>query len=135
MARVIFVYFCYAWTLWTFLSWVPQFLLHQYHLRLSNSALFSSLVFSGGVAGDALGGIVSDWLLRRTGRVLRARRDLVIFGMAGSFICSAPILLLHSPLAAAICLSLTFFFAELTIGLCGPFPWISHPNLPAPPAA
>ena len=35
---------------------------------------------------------------------------------SGSLLCSAPILVLHSPLAAAICLSLTFFFAEVTIG-------------------
>jgi MFS family permease len=116
MAPVIFVYFCYGWTLWTFLSWVPQFMLHNYNLDLKNSALFSSLVFSGGVVGDALGGIVSDRLLRRTGNLRRARRDLVIFGMAGSLLCSVPILFLHSPLAAALCLSGTFFFAELTIG-------------------
>jgi nitrate/nitrite transporter NarK len=31
-------------------------------------------------------------------------------------LCSIPILFLHSPLAAALCLSGTFFFAELTIG-------------------
>jgi sugar phosphate permease len=116
MAPVIFVYFCYGWTLWTFLSWLPQFMLHQYNLKLSDSALFSSLVFFGGVVGDALGGFVSDWLLRRTGSLRRARRDLVIFGMAGSLACSVPILFLHSPLAAALCLSCTFFFAELTIG-------------------
>ena len=53
MAPVIFVYFCYGWTLWTFLSWLPQFMLHQYNLKLSDSALFASLVFSGGVAGGA----------------------------------------------------------------------------------
>jgi MFS family permease len=116
MAPVIFVYFCYGWTLWTFLSWVPQFMLHNYNLDLKNSALFASLVFAGGVVGDALGGIVSDRLLRRTGNLRWARRNLVIFGMAGSLLCSVPILFVHSPLAAALCLSGTFFFAELTIG-------------------
>jgi MFS family permease len=116
MAPVIFVYFCYGWTLWTFLSWVPQFMLHNYDLDLKNSALFASLVFAGGVVGDALGGIVSDWLLRRTGNLKRARRDLVIAGMAGSLLCSVPILFPRSPLVAALCLSGTFFFAELTIG-------------------
>ena len=116
MAPVIFVYFCYGWTLWTFLSWVPQFMLHNYNLDLKNSALFASLVFAGGVVGDALGGVISDGVLRRTGNLRWARRNLVIFGMAGSLLCSIPILFLHSPLAAALCLSGTFFFAELTIG-------------------
>ncbi len=116
MAPVIFVYFCYGWTLWTFLSWVPQFLLHAYNLNLKNSALFASLVFTGGVVGDALGGFVSDWLLRRTGNLLTARRNLVVFGMAGSLACSVPILFIGDATVAALCLAGTFFFAELTIG-------------------
>ena len=116
MAPVIFVYFCYGWTLWTFLSWVPQFLLHNYHLNLKNSALFASLVFMGGVLGDALGGFISDWLLRRTGSLVVARRNLVMVGMAGSLLCSVPILFSADPVVAAVCLSATFFFAELTIG-------------------
>jgi MFS family permease len=116
MAPVTFVYFCYGWTLWTFLSWVPQFMLHNFGLDLKNSALFSTLVFTGGVLGDALGGVVSDGLLRRTGNLLRARRDLVIFGMACSLLCSLPILFVHDPLVAAFSLAGTFFFAELTIG-------------------
>jgi MFS family permease len=116
MAPVTFVYFCYGWTLWTFLTWVPQFMLHAYNLKLSDSALFSSLVFFGGVLGDALGGLVSDWLYRRTGSLIRARRDLVIFGMIGSFICSAPVLFVTDPMLAALALGGAFFFAELTIG-------------------
>ena len=116
MAPVIFVYFCYGWTLWTFLSWVPQFLLHNYNLNLKNSAIFASLVFTAGVAGDALGGFVSDWLLRRTGSLITARRNLVVLGMTGSLACSVPILFIGNPGAAAVCLAGTFFFAELTIG-------------------
>jgi sugar phosphate permease len=116
MGPVIFVYFCYGWTLWTFLSWVPQFLLHAYHLNLKDSAVFASLIFVGGVAGDALGGVVSDALLRRTGNLRRARRDVVITGMIGSLLCSAPILFVTSPTAAALSLGGAFFFAELTIG-------------------
>ena len=116
MAPVTFVYFCYGWTLWTFLTWVPQFMLHAYNLNLKNSALFSSLVFFGGVIGDALGGWASDAILRRTGSLVRARRDLVIFGMVGSLVCSAPILVITDPVMAALCLGGAFFFAELTIG-------------------
>ncbi len=116
MAPVIFVYFCYGWTLWTFLSWVPQFMLHNYNLNLKSSALFASLVFFGGVLGDALGGYVSDMILRRTGSLVQARRNLVVFGMGGSLLCSVPILLTADPTVAALCLAGTFFFAELTIG-------------------
>jgi len=128
MAPVTFVYFCYGWTLWTFLSWVPQFMLHNFNLDLKNSAVFSMLVFTGGVLGDALGGVISDWLLRRTGSLLRARRDLVVFGMACSLACSLPILFVHDPLVAAISLAGTFFFAELTIGPMWAIPMDIAPN-------
>ena len=116
MAPVTFVYFCYGWTLWTFLSWVPQFMLHAYKLDLKNSALFASLVFFGGVVGDALGGWLSDWIYRKTGSLTRARRDLVIVGLVGSFVCSAPVLFVTDPVLAALSLGGAFFFAELTIG-------------------
>jgi MFS family permease len=116
MAPVTFVYFCYGWTLWTFLSWVPQFMLHAYNLKISSSALFSGLVFFCGVLGDALGGFVSDWLYRRTGSLTVARRNLVVVGMIGSFLCSAPVLFVTDPTYAAMPLGGAFFFAELTIG-------------------
>jgi sugar phosphate permease len=60
MAPVTTVYFCYGWTLWLYLAWIPSFFLHNYQLNLKNSALFSTGVFLAGVFGDSVGGIVSD---------------------------------------------------------------------------
>lgn len=128
MAPVTFVYFCYGWTLWTFLTWVPQFMLNLYQLNLKDSALFAALVFGGGVIGDALGGWLSDRILARTGSLTRARRDLVVFGLAGSLVCSAPILFITDPLWAAIALAGAFFFAEITIGPMWAIPMDIAPN-------
>ena len=116
MAPVTFVYFCYGWTLWNFLSWVPQFMLHVYKLIPRDFGLFAMLVFGGGVVGNALGGGVSDWMMRRPGSLLRARRDLVIIGLTGSLICSVPVLFVTDPMLAALSLGSAFFFAEITIG-------------------
>jgi len=116
MLPVTAVYFCYAWTLWLYLAWIPMFFLHSYKLDLKTSALFSGGVFFGGVVGDALGGIVSDHLYQKTHNLDRARRNLVVFGFLGSLIFMAPILFLHNVTWAALCLSLAFFFAEFTIG-------------------
>ena len=129
MAPVTFTYFCYGWTLWTFLSWVPQFMLHAYHLNLKNSALFASIVFFGGVLGDALGGLVSDRILRTTGSLVRARRDLVVGGFTLSLLCSIPILFLHDATAAALALGGAFFFAESTIGPMWATPMDIAPDL------
>lgn len=116
MAPVTFTYFCYGWTLWTFLSWVPSFMHHAYGLDLKHSALFSSIVFLGGMAGDALGGLLSDRILAATGSLVRARRDLVVLCLLLSLASSVPILFVHGATAAALALGAAFFFAEMTIG-------------------
>ena len=116
MLPVTAVYFCYAWTLWLYLAWIPMFFLHSYNLDLRTSALFSGGVFLGGVVGDALGGIVSDYIFRKTRDLNRARRDLVVFGFLCSLAFMTPILFIHNVGWAALFLSIAFFFSEFTIG-------------------
>ncbi len=78
MLPVTAVYFCYAWTLWLYLAWIPSFFLHSYHLKLQDSAFFSAGVFFAGVVGNTLGGVLSDRILSRTGSRNQARRNLVV---------------------------------------------------------
>ncbi|HLZ67845.1 MAG TPA: MFS transporter [Aliidongia sp.] len=116
MAPVTIVYFCYGWTLWLFLSWIPSYFLHNYNMKLSSSALFAASVFAAGVLGDSMGGWFSDRLLRRTGSVTRARRDMVVLGMLGALCSLMPMLFIHDLTVSVVCLASGFFFAELTIG-------------------
>ena len=116
MTPVIAVYFCYGWTLWLFLSWIPSFFKNEYHLDLQNSALFASGVFLSGVAGDTLGGIVSDRLFEHTKNLNVARRNLVAVMMALCCVSLAPILYTHNIRVVALALSAGFFCAEFTIG-------------------
>jgi MFS family permease len=116
MWPVTLVYFCYGWTLWLYLSWIPSYFLHSHGLDLKRSVLFASGVFFAGVVGDTLGGVVSDWLVRKTGDLRVARRNLVMIGLLGAAVSLVPLLLTRDLAVAAICLSLGFFFAELTIG-------------------
>ena len=109
-------YFCYGWTLWFFLAWIPQYFLHAYNLRLSSSALFASGVFFGGVVGDALGGIVSDRIYEHTGDRKKARRNLVVMGFLCSGLLMIPVLFISNVAVVAVLLSAAFFFAEFTVG-------------------
>ena len=85
--------FCYGWTLWLFLSWIPAFFFENYHQKLQASALFSSGVFFAGVVGDTAGGIISDRLLRKTGSLLVARRSVMVMGFVGAFLFLIPVIL------------------------------------------
>jgi MFS family permease len=115
IAPVTAVDFCYGWTLWVFLTWLPSFFLKSFGLDLAHSALFSGGVLLGGVAGDWVGGYVSDRIYRRTGNLESARRNVIIVGMLGAFVFLVPVVLTHDLTTVAICLSLAFFFSELVV--------------------
>lgn len=116
MLPVTIVYFCYGWTLWLFLSWIPQYFLHSYDLDLKKSAIFASSVFFAGVVGDTLGGIVTDKILKRTGNVKMARSYMVAVCMLLTLLSLLPIMFYHNISISILCLSAGFFFAEMTIG-------------------
>jgi MFS family permease len=122
MIPVTIVYFCYGWTLWLFLSWIPQFFQQNFKLQLRDSALLASGVFLAGVLGDSLGGILSDRIFRRTRNLLLARRNLVVICFLGSAACLLPLMFTRDQNAVVLCLSGGFFLVEMTIGPMGAIP-------------
>jgi sugar phosphate permease len=117
IARILpvsLVFFCHAWTLWLFLTWLPTFFAESYKLDLKHSALFTSGVFLAGMVGDTAGGLLTDAIYKRTGDVNRARRDAVIIGFAGSLIFLLPVFFVHNPFAVTAALGASLFFLEMT---------------------
>jgi nitrate/nitrite transporter NarK len=113
---VTLTYFCYGGSLGLFLNWLPSFFLQGYHLDIKKSALYASGVFFAGVVGDALGGIISDYLLHKTGNVKLSRLSVIVTGMLGATACLIPVLFSRDISTLAFCLSGGFFFLELVIG-------------------
>lgn len=116
MLPVTIVYFCYGWTLWLYLNWLPSFFLHEYNLEIAKSALFASAVFFAGVGGDMLGGTISDAILKRTGDLRQARRNVIIGGFLGAFVCLLAMFATRDLTLITLSLAGGFFFAELVIG-------------------
>jgi MFS family permease len=116
MIPVTVTYFCYGWILWLFLSWIPQYFLHSYNLDLKKSAVFASGVFLAGVLGDWFGGVYSDHLLKKTGNLNTARRNVVVVCFLLTLAALFPLMLIHDLTVSAICLSCAFFCIEFTIG-------------------
>ncbi|MFJ7439669.1 MFS transporter [Methylorubrum thiocyanatum] len=116
MAPVTITYFCYGWSLWLYLNWLPTFFKDGYGLDIKNSALFASGVFFAGVVGDTLGGVISDQILRKTGDLQKARRNVICFGMLGAAACLGGLFFTKELTLIALLLSGGFFFLELVIG-------------------
>jgi MFS family permease len=110
---VLVVDFCYGWLLWIYLTWLPSLFKDQFGLALGSFALYTSLVLLAGVAGDLVGGRLSDGLLRRRSPLV-ARRLPLVLGLTGSLVCLVPSLVFHSLTATTISLAAAFFFLELT---------------------
>jgi len=115
MLPVTIVYFCYGWTLWLFLSWIPSFFYQNYQQSLTQSAFYSAGVFLAGVIGDTLGGVASDRILHRTGDRAAARRNVIVAGMLGGFLFLIPVILVHDVNVVAISLAAAFFSVELVV--------------------
>jgi MFS family permease len=116
MLPVTIVYFCYGWTLWLYLNWLPTFFLREYKLDIAHSALFASAVFFAGVGGDLLGGTFSDAILTRTRNVRLARLTVVVAGFLCSFACMLGVFATRDLTLIVVALGAAFFFAELVIG-------------------
>lgn len=114
MWLVTFVDFCYGWSLWVFLTWLPSYLADARGFDIKQLALFTSLPLLAGVVGDTLGGVVSDQIYKRTGNLKLARRTLLVVGLGGALAFILPAIYAQNAITAVAFLAASFFFLELT---------------------
>ena len=114
MWLVTVVDFCYGWSLWVFLTWLPSYLSDARGFAPGQMALMTTLPLLGGVVGDTLGGVISDAIFRRTGKLRLARCSLLVVGLCGAFAFILPAIVTGSALGAVYLLAAAFFFLELT---------------------
>lgn len=114
MWLVTFVDFCYGWSLWVFLTWLPSYLKDARGFDMKQLALFTALPLLAGVVGDTLGGVLSDRIYKKTGNLKLARRLLLVVGLGGALVFIVPAIYTKTPLMAVALLAASFFFLELT---------------------
>ena len=116
MWAIMCAYFTYVYCLWIFLSWLPSYLVEFRHFTLIKVGIFASLPLWAGVIGDTVGGLATDWLLKKTGSAKLARRTVAIVGMLGCCVFIVPAALTEDAYTAVYCLTAAMFFLECTIG-------------------
>jgi sugar phosphate permease len=114
MWLVTVVDFCYGWSLWVFLTWLPSYLSEARGFALDRMAIMTTLPLFAGVGGDTLGGVISDAILKRTGNLRLARRALLVGGLGGAFAFIVPAVVTGSAMSAVYLLTAAFFCLELT---------------------
>ena len=114
MWLVTAVDFCYGWSLWVFLTWLPSYLYEARGFDLAKMAIFTSLPLAAGVVGDTLGGVISDAIYRATRNLRLARCALLVGGLVGALIFLVPAIKTGDSMIAVYCLTASFFCLELT---------------------
>lgn len=100
--------FCSNSTLVFFLTWFPSYLAEERGMTFIKAGFMVSLPYIGASLGVMLGGIVSDWLIQKTGSPSIGRKLPII---AGLLLCSTMISanFLESNTAVIAVMSLAFF--------------------------
>jgi MFS family permease len=115
MFPVTIVMFAYGWTYWVFVSWLPLYFANRHGTDLKSSALLTSALFFAGLIGNTVGGVVSDRILKITGRNRFARCSVIMVSLLGAAAFIMPTMFLDDLRVVVPLLAGAMFFLELTI--------------------
>jgi len=116
MWAIMCAYFTYVYCLYIFLTWLPSYLVDFRHFTLIKVGLFASLPLFAGVIGDTVGGLATDWLLKKTGNTKLARRSVAIVGLLGCAVFMVAAGMTEDAYTAVYSLTAAMFLLECTIG-------------------
>lgn len=116
MWLICLMYFCYVYTFWIYLSWLPTYLVESRGFSLLAGGIFAGLPLLAGAVTNTLGGWLSDRLSASRG--LRfGRRVIAISGFVAGVIFIIPGVMVDSPIWAVVFLTLAAAGLEFTTGV------------------
>lgn len=95
MAPMMIGYFCQGWTGWLYVTWMPSLFAKNYGLDLKKSSLFYAGTLFCAMIAELLGGVVTDYLLRRTQSLQIARSLLIAVSWVLAVASLLPAILVH----------------------------------------
>src|SRR5690606_2010429 len=78
--------YCINALTYCFITWFPASLVQARGMSILKAGFVASVPAICGFAGGVLGGIISDWLMRRTGSLNIARKTPIVLGMLLSMV-------------------------------------------------
>lgn len=117
MQALCLAYFCYNYSLWIYMSWLPTYLVQARGFTMIKMGIFASLPLLAGTIGDTLGGWLSDrlWVRTKNGRL--ARRAVAMTGLLISAAFMIPGAMTTSQYWAVFFLACSLFGLEMSVGV------------------
>ena len=110
-----FVISCASFVSYLYFSWLPTYLQSGRGMNKLDSGKMASLILAGGATGSLLGGLLSDWMMRRTGRRKRSRSWVGLFSMGSAGLALLASLFCDDPFVACYVIALAFLLMMLQI--------------------
>ena len=107
-------FFCFDYFLYLLLTWLPDYLVQIRHLSLMKAGFYSAMPFVVFTLGEAFGGWIGDYLIRRGMNETRARKMIVTVALLSGLLL-IPAVLIENP-QIAIALIIGACFAGLAMG-------------------
>jgi sugar phosphate permease len=115
MVPMMITYFCMGWTGWLYVTWMPSLFSKNYGIDMKKSAMFYAATFLCAMVAEFFGGVISDYLLQRTGSKRIARSLLVSICLILALSALIPAILVHDLIPGVISFTLALFFLDTAI--------------------
>jgi MFS family permease len=115
MVPMMIGYFCQGWTGWLYVTWMPSLFSKNYGLDLKNSSLFYALTLVCAMFAEFLGGLTTDYLLRRTGSLRIARSALIAASWILVVASLVPAIFVHDLIIGITAFTFALFFLGFAI--------------------
>jgi MFS transporter, ACS family, glucarate transporter len=110
------MYFCYGYAMNMFIAWYPKYLNAERGYSLAQMGFFASLTLAAAVVGDVCGGLFSDLIIRRTGRIKFGRQVVAISGYLIAAVFIPLGCFVKDPYLTAAMFGMGLFGLELVVG-------------------
>jgi len=109
-------YCCFFFGTNFYLTWYPTYLREHRHMTLQALGILGSIPLFAGMAGDLVGGSLSDLMFKRTGKARFSRSVVAAPGFLLSGVFLIPAAMTENAYTSVLCLAASFFFLEFVIG-------------------
>jgi MFS family permease len=115
MVPMMIGYFCQGWTGWLYVTWMPSLFSKNYGMDLKKSALFYAATLLCAMLAEFLGGVSTDYLLRRTGNLRIARSALIAASWFLAVVALLPAIFVHDLIIGVTAFTFALFFLGFAI--------------------
>jgi ACS family glucarate transporter-like MFS transporter len=115
MVALFCSYFASGFGFQFFVTWLPTYLIREHGSTLQQSGVLSGLPLAAGAVGCLVGGVVADWITRRTGSVTIGRRTVGVSGFLLAAAGYAGAMYGHSAAAVIALLALASGAHDMTL--------------------